>query len=304
MPFMGSKDPLTTQRESTEMSFVLGVIGGSGLYNMPGVSQGEEISVETPWGSPSDAIVKGSIDDTTLLFLPRHGRGHRIPPSAINFRANIWALKHLGATHVVSVSAVGSLKEEIAPGELVIVDQFIDRTQRRVGTFFDEGLAAHVSMADPVCPLLARSLAESARKTGVKVHEGGTYVCIEGPRFSTRAESHMFRQWGCSVVGMTNVPECFLARELELPYATLALATDYDCWREHDASVDVAMIIEILSKNVARAQETLRNLAATLPDPTRSPASTALKDALMTDRTRMSAELRERFAPVFKKYWT
>ncbi len=284
------------------MGYVLGVIGGSGLYQMPGLQDVEEVDVETPWGSPSDAVIKGRLGDTTLLFLPRHGRGHRVPPSAINFRANLWALKSLGATHVMSVSAVGSLREEIAPGDLVVVDQFIDRTQRRVGTFFDEGIAAHVSMADPVCPLLARAVTEAARKTGAKVHEGGTYVCIEGPRFSTRAESFMFRSWNCSVVGMTNVPEVFLAREIELPYCTLALATDYDCWREHDASVDIKMILEILHKNVERAQETVRQLAATLPDPARSPASSAFDHAVLTDPSRIPQHIRDRFKPLFDKY--
>lgn len=284
------------------MGYVLGVIGGSGLYQMPGLEDVQEVDVETPWGSPSDAVIKGRLGDTTLLFLPRHGRGHRIPPSAINFRANLWALKSLGATHVMSVSAVGSLREEIVPGDLVVVDQFIDRTQRRAGTFFDEGIAAHVSMADPVCPLLARAVSEAARKTGAKVHEGGTYVCIEGPRFSTRAESFMFRSWNCSVVGMTNVPEVFLAREIELPYCTLALATDYDCWREHDASVDIKMILEILHKNVERAQETVRHLASTLPDPARSPASNAFEHAVLTDPSRVPPHIRERFKPLFDKY--
>jgi 5'-methylthioadenosine phosphorylase len=284
------------------MGYVLGVIGGSGLYQMPGLEEVQEVDVETPWGSPSDAIVRGRLGETTLLFLPRHGRGHRLAPSAINFRANLWALKSLGATHVFSVSAVGSLREEIAPGDLVVVDQFIDRTQRRVGTFFDEGLAVHVSMADPVCPLLARAVTEAARSTGATVHEGGTYVCIEGPRFSTRAESLMFRGWGCAVVGMTNVPEVFLAREIELPYCTLALATDYDCWREHDASVDIKMVLEILHKNVERAQQTVRQLAATLPDPARSPASSAFEHAVLTDRARIPAHIRERFKLLFDKY--
>ncbi|MDP3278944.1 MAG: S-methyl-5'-thioadenosine phosphorylase [Deltaproteobacteria bacterium] len=284
------------------MGQVLGVIGGSGLYQMPGLSNVEEIVVDTPWGEPSDALIKGQLGETTLLFLPRHGRGHRIPPSAINYRANVWALKSQGATHVLSVSAVGSLREEIAPGELVVVDQFIDRTQRRAGSFFDELIAAHVSMADPVCPLLAKAVAEAARSTEARVHEGGTYVCIEGPRFSTRAESHMFRSWDCSVVGMTNVPEVFLARELELPYATLALATDYDCWRSHDASVDITDILAILKSNVSRAQETVRALAALLPDAAHSPASRALEFALLTDRDRIPAKVRERFSPLFAKY--
>lgn len=276
------------------MGYVLGVIGGSGLYQMPGLEEVEEVNVDTPFGAPSDAIVRGRLGETTLLFLPRHGRGHRIPPGAINFRANIYALKSLGATHVASVSAVGSLREEIAPGDLVAVDQFIDRTTRRVSTFFDEGLAAHVSMADPVCPVLAAALFDAAGTTGARVHRGGTYVCIEGPRFSTRAESHMFRQWGAAVVGMTNVPECFLAREAELPYATLALATDYDCWRSHEESVDVPAILAIIRQNVERAQATLRALARALPDPAKSPATGALAHAVMTDAKLVPTAVRER----------
>jgi 5'-methylthioadenosine phosphorylase len=263
----------------------------------------EEVRVETPWGAPSDAIIRGRLGDTTLLFLPRHGRGHRIPPGAINFRANLFALKILGATHVASISAVGSLREEIAPGDLVVVDQFIDRTQRRVGSFFDEGVAVHVSMADPVCPVLAKSLAAAAQTTGARVHHGGTYVCIEGPRFSTRAESHMFRAWGAHVVGMTNVPECFLARELELPYATLALATDYDCWHPHHDAVDVPSVLAIVKQNVERAQETVRALSSMLPDPGASPAHGALRHAVMTDPTLLTPAVRERLQPILGRYW-
>jgi 5'-methylthioadenosine phosphorylase len=276
------------------MSYVLGVIGGSGLYQMPGLEAVEEVNVDTPFGAPSDTVVRGRLGATTMLFLPRHGRGHRIPPSAINFRANIYALKSLGATHVASVSAVGSLREEIAPGELVVVDQFIDRTVRRASSFFDEGLAAHVSMADPVCPVLAAALYDAAVGAGAKVHRGGTYVCVEGPRFSTRAESHLFRQWGASVVGMTNVPECFLAREAELPYATLALATDYDCWRSHDEAVDVPSILAVIKHNVELAQATLRGLAAALPDLAKSPAVNALSHAVMTDARLVPTAVRER----------
>jgi len=284
------------------MAHVLGVIGGSGLYQMPGLEGVEEIVVETPWGRPSDAVIQGRLDGTRVLFLPRHGRGHRVPPHAINFRANVWALKSLGATHVVSVSAVGSLREEIAPGDLVVVDQFIDRT-RRVGTFFDQGLAVHVSMADPVCPALAAALHEAAMTTGANVHKGGTYVCIEGPRFSTRAESHMFRSWGANVVGMTNVPECFLARELELPYATLALSTDYDCWHSGHDAVDVQTVVAVMRKNVDRAQKAIRAVATRLPDAARSPATGALQFAMMTDLATLEPALRAKFEPVFGKYW-
>ncbi len=284
------------------MGYVLGVIGGSGLYQMPGLTEVEDVRVDTPFGSPSDAIVRGRLGDTTLLFLPRHGRMHQHPPSRVNYRANIYALKALGATHVLSVSAVGSLREEVAPGHVVVPDQFIDRTAGRVSTFFDDGVVAHVSMADPVCPHLASALATVTRATGATVHEGGTYVCIEGPRFSTRAESHLFRQWGATVIGMTNVPEAFLAREAELPYATMALSTDYDCWRDHD-HVEVNDILAVLHANVSRAQEVVRGLAAALPDPSRSPAQGALQYAVLTKPQAINAALRDRFGLLLGKYW-
>ncbi|MEZ4391003.1 MAG: S-methyl-5'-thioadenosine phosphorylase [Polyangiales bacterium] len=277
------------------MSQTLAVIGGSGLYQMPGLTDVDEVRVSTPWGDPSDAVIRGRLGDTSMLFLPRHGRGHRVSPTAINYRANLWALKKLGATQVVSISAVGSLREEVVPGHLVVVDQFIDRTRHRASSFFDEGVVAHVSVADPVCPVLASALAAAARSTGATVHEGGTYVCIEGPRFSTRAESHLWRAWGASVVGMTNVPEAFLARECELPYATLALATDYDCWREHD-EVDVTAILAVIRDNVARAQEVVRALAASLPDPAKSPATGALRYAVMTAAEHITDAQREKYS--------
>ncbi len=284
------------------MSAVLGVIGGSGLYQMPGLTGVEDVRVETPFGAPSDAIVRGHLGDTTLLFLPRHGRLHQHSPSKVNYRANIWALKSLGATHVLSVSAVGSLREEVAPGHVVVPDQFIDRTAGRVSTFFDDGVVAHVSMADPVCPRLAAALAAAAKTTGATVHVGGTYVCIEGPRFSTRAESHLFRQWGATVIGMTNVPEAFLAREAELPYATMALSTDYDCWRPHE-EVDVNDILAVLHANVSRAQDVVRALASTLPDPTDSPAAGALQYAVLTKPSALTPALRERYALLLGRYW-
>ena len=284
------------------MGYVLGVIGGSGLYQMPGLTEVEDVRVDTPFGAPSDAIVRGRLGDTTLLFLPRHGRMHQHPPSRVNYRANIYALKALGATHVLSVSAVGSLREEVAPGHVVVPDQFSDRTAGRVSTFFDDGVVAHVSMADPVCPHLASALTTVTRATGATVHEGGTYVCIEGPRFSTRAESHLFRQWGATVIGMTNVPEAFLAREAELPYATMALSTDYDCWRDHD-HVEVNDILAVLHANVSRAQEVVRGLAAALPDPSRSPAQGALQYAVLTKPQAINAALRDRFGLLLGKYW-
>ncbi|MFO0627970.1 MAG: S-methyl-5'-thioadenosine phosphorylase [Polyangiales bacterium] len=277
------------------MTQTLAVIGGSGLYQMPGLTDVDEVRVETPWGDPSDAVIRGRLGGTSLLFLPRHGRGHRLSPSNINYRANLWALKKLGATHVLSVSAVGSLREEIVPGHLVVVDQFIDRTRQRASTFFDEGVVAHVSVADPVCPVFARAVAARARGIGATVHEGGTYVCIEGPRFSTRAESHTWRAWNAAVVGMTNVPEAFLARECELPYATLALATDYDCWRAHD-EVDVTSILAVIRDNVARAQSVVRALAEDMPDVAASPAHGALRHAVMTAPSAITEAQRARYA--------
>lgn len=277
------------------MSDVLGVIGGSGLYQMPGLTAMEPLTAATPFGEASDGIVRGRLGETTVVFLPRHGRAHSNSPSTLNYRANIYALKSLGVTHVLSVSAVGSLREEIAPGDLVVPHQFIDRTSLRATTFFDRDVVAHVSMADPVCPLMAAAVAEAARSTGANTHVGQTYVCIEGPRFSTRAESRLFRQWGADIIGMTNVPEAFLAREAELPYATLALATDYDSWREHDEA-HVDQIMAVMAKNVSRAQAVVRHLAAALPDVSASPARGALKYAVMTRWESVPAEARARYA--------
>ncbi len=274
----------------------LAVIGGSGLYALPGLSNAGEIAVDTPYGPPSDKIARGMLGSTTMLFLPRHGRGHTIPPSAINYRANICALKKLGATHVVSVSATGSMKESIRPGELVIVDQFIDLTKRRASTFFDEGVAAHVAMADPVCPLLAGATAAAAKKAGAEIHRGGTYLCIEGPQFSTRAESQLYRSWGVSVIGMTNMPEAKLAREAELPYATIAIATDFDCWHTTDEDVTVDAILAVLQQSLETTKRLLVELSATLPDPAKSPAHGALATAVLTDRSQISPAKRAELA--------
>jgi len=276
------------------MKHTLGVIGGSGLYDIEGLRDVREEAVETPYGKPSDVIVTGTLGDTRLLFLPRHGRGHRVPPHGINFRANVCALKMLGATHLVTVSAVGSMKEAIAPGHLVIPDQFIDLTKRRVSTFFDEGVVSHVSFADPVCADLAEALAGAARQAGGNEHRGGTYVCIEGPAFSTRAESLLYRSWGVSVIGMTAMPEARLAREAELPYAVLALATDYDAWHESEADVDVAAVVATLGKNVSLARKTVAALASSLPDPTRSRAVDAARNGIMTHDGAMDPEARRR----------
>jgi 5'-methylthioadenosine phosphorylase len=276
------------------MRHALGVIGGSGLYELDGVVDVREEAVETPYGKPSDVVMSGTLRGTRLLFLPRHGRGHRIPPHAINFRANVCALKMLGATHLVTVSAVGSMRETIAPGHLVVPDQFIDLTRRRASTFFDEGVVAHVSFADPVCADLTASLAEAAGRTGAVVHRGGTYLCIEGPAFSTRGESLLYRSWGVSVIGMTAMPEARLAREAELPFAVLALATDYDSWHEGEADVDVAAVVATMHKNVSLARRAIAEIAGSLPDPTRSRATGAAKSALMTHDAAMDPPARRK----------
>lgn len=275
---------------------VLAIIGGSGLYEMDWLEDVEAVSVSTPFGLPSDAILRGRVKgaDATVLFLPRHGRGHRFTPSTINYRANLCALKMLGATHVLSVSAVGSMREEIAPGDLVVVDQFIDLTKRRPSTFFDDGIAAHVSFSDPICPILAAAVHEAALGTRARVHRGGTYVCIEGPQFSTRAESQIYRGWGAHVIGMTNMPEAKLAREAELPYATLALSTDYDCWRSGEAAVTVEAVIAVLNQNVVHAKDVARSLAHHLPDVSASPARGALKSAIMTSPDMIAPDTRAR----------
>jgi 5'-methylthioadenosine phosphorylase len=281
---------------------VLAVIGGSGLYDAPGITEVEEVAVRTPFGPPSDTIVRGRLGDTTLLFLPRHGRGHRIAPHKIDFRANICAVKMLGATHLLSISAVGSMQEHIAPGDFVVVDQFIDFTKARTTTFFDDGIVAHVGFADPVCDRTSAALASAAERAGAKVHRGGTYVCIEGPQFSTRAESRLYRSWGVSVIGMTAMPEAKLAREAELPYALLALATDYDCWHGTEEDVSVEAVLAVVARNVERARRTVVELATTLPDPAESRATRALASAIMTAGDRITPESRARLDWLVGKY--
>jgi 5'-methylthioadenosine phosphorylase len=286
-----------------QTSSTLGIIGGSGLYEMEGLSGVEEVRVSTPFGEPSDAIVRGRFGDTTLLFLPRHGRGHRIPPHRINYRANIFALKVLGAEQVVSVSAVGSLREDIHPGDMVLVDQFIDRTRSRASTFFDEhGVVAHVGFSDPIDAALQNALLQAVKEVGARVHVGGTYVCMEGPQFSSRAESLMYRSWGAHVIGMTNLPEAKLAREAELPYASLAMATDYDCWHQSEEVVTVEAVIAVLHKNVATARAAVRALVPRLPDAKLSPSSRALDNAILTTPSFVSRETRELLAPLIGKY--
>lgn len=263
--------------------WTIGIIGGSGLYDVEGVEDGRWVEVEAPWGKPSDAVYTGRVGHVGVAFLPRHGRGHRIDPSDLNARANIDALKRLGVTDVLAVSSVGSLAEARAPGSFTIVDQFVDRTRGRPSSFFGTGMVAHVSMADPVCPRLSALAADAAAAAGATVHRGGTYLAMEGPQFSTRAESHLYRQWGCDVIGMTAMPEARLAREAELPYALVGMVTDYDCWREGEDAVDVAAVIRQLSANAAKARAMVIALLRALP-PERpaSPIDTCLDAALIT----------------------
>jgi 5'-methylthioadenosine phosphorylase len=244
---------------------VLGIIGGSGLYDIPALQNVHWQAIQSPWGEPSDRVLFADLDGLPVRFLPRHGRGHRIPPSAIDFRANIDVLKRAGVTDLVSVSACGSLKEELPPGRFVVVDQFIDRTFARAKSFFGPGCVAHISMADPVSPLLATAVEQAAAAEGIAVTRGGTYLVMEGPQFSTRAESELYRSWGCSVIGMTNMPEAKLAREAEICYATLAMVTDYDCWHDDHGAVDVAAVIKVLSENVDKAHRLIERLARAFP---------------------------------------
>lgn len=242
----------------------IGVIGGSGLYDITGLENARETRVETPWGDPSDVLIEGNVGEVAFVFLPRHGRGHRLTPSTVPYRANIDALKRLGCTDVLSISACGSLREHMPPGEFVMVDQFIDRTFAREKTFFGPGMVAHVSVADPICARLSMLAGDAAEAAGASVHRGGTYLAMEGPQFSSRAESHMYRAWGCDVIGMTNMPEAKLAREAELPYATMAMITDYDCWREDEAAVEVTNVLEVMAGNSAKAKTAIGKLAAGL----------------------------------------
>lgn len=281
----------------------IGILGGSGLYDMPGLTHRREQVVDTPFGSPSDAVLLGTLGGEELAFLPRHGRGHRYNPSEVNYRANIYALKSVGVEWIISVSAVGSLQEQVVPGHVVVIDQFIDRTKSRHTTFFEGGVVGHVSFGDPVCNTLRGYLLAAANEAGATVHDGGTYVCMEGPAFSTRAESNLYRSWGGRVIGMTNLPEAKLAREAEISYATLAMATDYDCWHEGHDNVSVDQVIAVLKANVSLAQGII---AAAVPRIAAhqgpAPAAGAMENGIMTAPDRIPADRRAALQVIAGKY--
>lgn len=260
--------------------WVLGVIGGSGLYDIDGLTDQQWMAIDTPWGAPSDEILFASLDGVKIRFLPRHGRAHSLSPSDVNYRANIDALKRAGCTDVLSLSAVGSLQEQYAPGDFVIIDQYIDRTFKREKSFFGPGCVAHVSVADPVCSRLSELAEQAARKTGAKVHMGGTYLTMEGPQFSTRAESLMYRQWGCDIIGMTNMPEAKLAREAELCYASIGMVTDYDCWHEGHGNVDVASLIATLMGNADKGRDAVRHIVQVMSQMPRTPSPQGIETNL------------------------
>lgn len=283
---------------------VIGVIGGSGLYEMEGLTDIEHVDLDTPFGKPSDEYVTGMIEGVRLVFLPRHGKGHRFLPSEVNYRANIYGMKKLGVERIISVSAVGSMKEEIVPGHIVIPDQFIDRTKGiRKDTFFGKGVAGHVQFADPVCASLSDELYAASVAAGATVHKGGSYVCMEGPAFSTRAESNMYRTFGVSVIGMTNLTEAKLAREAEICYAVIALSTDYDCWHDTHEDVSIEAVLSIIRSNVAMAKNIIRGAVKRIREVKRAcPCAEALKYAIISDRRVIPIETREELALIFGKY--
>ncbi len=284
---------------------VVGVIGGSGVYSADALSDVERLTIETPWGKPSDDLVRGVLNGVEVVFLARHGAGHRLPPSSVNYRANIDALKRAGVTDAISLSACGSFREELSPGTFVIVDQFIDRTSNREKSFFGAGFVAHVSMAKPVCPALGDALEASCKSIGIKSARGGTYIAIDGPQFSSLAESNLYRLWGCDVIGMTNLPEAKLAREAELPYASVAMVTDYDCWRENEGPVEVGLILETLKANTANAARLLGEVTVRLGStrtPSPSGAETALDLAVITAPEARDPVMVEKLAAVAGRY--
>ncbi len=280
----------------------IGIIGGSGLYDMPGLTGRKEIKIKTPFGNPSDSFIAGTLAGKRVVFLPRHGRGHRLSPSELNFRANIYGMKILGVEQILSVSAVGSLKEEIAPLDIILPDQFVDRTRGRISSFFGAGAVAHIAFADPICPDLLEQVHNSAQKADVHVKKGGTYLCMEGPAFSTKAESNLYRGWGMDIIGMTNLQEAKLAREAEICYVTIALVTDFDCWHESHETVSADMIVNNLQQNCRTAQMIITQAVKDLSDSRRCQCSEALKYALITDKSLIPNETREKLSFIIGKY--
>jgi 5'-methylthioadenosine phosphorylase len=284
------------------MGAVVGVIGGTGLYEMEGLANVEEIRLDTPFGEPSGPYLRGTLEGADLVFLPRHGRGHRLLPTEINARANLFGMKQLGVERLLSVSAVGSLREEIGPGDIVIPDQFIDRTSKRPSTFFGDGIVAHVQFADPFCESFRTIVIQAANDQGIDIHPRGTYVCMEGPQFSTRAESKLYRSWGADLIGMTNLQEAKLAREAEICFATIALATDYDCWNQVAGDVDIGQVIQILNRDVELAQRIIRGTVRSLSVTRGCACESALENAIVTDRAVMPPATIEKLYPLIKKY--
>lgn len=280
----------------------IGIIGGSGLYEMEGLKAKEEVSLETPFGPPSDSFLVGELDGREVVFLPRHGKGHRLLPSEIPFRANMYGLKKLGAEWIISVAAVGSMKDHIHPRDFVFPDQLIDRTRGRKDTFFGEGVVAHISFADPICTALSDVVAKAAGEAGAKVHRGGTYICIEGPAFSTRAESLLYRSWGVDVIGMTNYQEAKLAREAEMCYAIMACVADYDCWHKTEKAVTVEMILNNLTKNAALAHKALRRAVASVPQQRTCPCAHALENAILTPPGKISQKAKKTLDVIIGRY--
>ena len=280
----------------------IGIIGGSGLYHMPGLTDVREVHQKTPFGEPSDAYVLGTLEGKKVAFLARHGRGHRLLPSELNFRANIYGFRQLGVERIVSVSAVGSLKEEHKPLDFVIPDQFFDRTRHRIDTFFGEGIVAHIAFADPVCPQLSEVVTSACQQAGVNVKRGGTYLNMEGPQFSTKAESNVYRSWGMDVIGMTNLQEAKLARESEICYVTVAMVTDYDCWHPHHDSVTVEQIIAVLVKNAENAAKVVRQTVASMPANHTCKCGSALAHAILTERDKIPAATRQKLNLILDKY--
>ena len=285
-----------------KQELVIGVIGGSGVYDLDGLSDVREVELATPFGAPSDAYITGMLHGARMVFLPRHGRGHRINPSEINFRANLWGMKKLGVRRIVSLSAVGSMREDIHPGHFVVIDQFFDRTRHRADTFFENGVVAHVMFADPVCARVRAPLVATGKSLGLTIHDGGTYINMEGPQFSTRAESRIYRGWGVDVIGMTNLQEAKLAREAEICYATVAMATDYDCWHEGHDDVTVEGILAVMRTNTVNAKHLITAVVPGLQDPSPCACESALANAIMTAPERIDAAARDRLGLLIGKY--